>query len=561
MIVRVTECGHTDLVEAEVDESGEVRVRRIRFAEDEDGTPQPRIDGRWTGEIREAPRFRLDPALHRQLLADLAPLRDRRGRGLQENGLRRRYDFFVAALTLIEDGAVRFEHEVLWAADKGLRDLIDRERLDREVFELYERYTDVLLPREAVRATEFPPEASTEDEEDDDDDDDESSEYSDDDEYDEYDDDDDDAAAAPARAQVTGPVPAYFVGMGGRDVRIVLAGDSVFTGEGEDIVVQRFDDPRAARQHLDLVLQRHRRQGYAITERRLDGAELMGVIDPSGAADELAGLVEWEADQRRLTITFREPADVRRCRDLVARAAELSAGWVQVICDPVSPGPALAEALAARPLPELVCFAFDTHFQTLTRQRANDPGDLARLLSGLPGLERLFATGDLDLRPTAHARLAELYLLGDPLRASTLDALGRSRFPALEVLGLCVASDAGPPDARAVAAALRSVHAPALSALEIAGLGDLCAFLDALTAQPLPDAWTSLRVTGSVRDEDELLALLAARAQRLSALQQIGLPLDELSTGAAEHARRIVPELEDAGELGEYLTPATYRNE
>jgi hypothetical protein len=351
-------------------------------------------------------------------------------------------------------------------------------------------------------------------------------------------------------------VPAYFVAMGGNDVRIVLAGASVITGEDEDAVVQQFDSPKAAREHLDLVLRRHRRQGYAITERAVAVA-----LEPGGEVDDLVGVVQWEPDHSRMIVTFRERDDVRRCADIVARAGELEAEWVQVICDPESPGRALAGAVARRPLPAVRSFAFDTHFQTVTRQRDNDPGDLHELLSGLPGLTRLFATGALRLRPLAHEKLAELYLLGDPLGRELLAALGRCRLPALEVLGLGLAGDAEAPDSRAAADALHALHAPALTRLEVAGVDDLHEFLDALTARPLPPSWETLRVSGVVADEDELLRLLADRAPRLASLAQLGLPLDELSQGAAEQARRLVPELEELDELPEHLTPSSYRQE
>jgi hypothetical protein len=356
-------------------------------------------------------------------------------------------------------------------------------------------------------------------------------------------------------------VPAYFVAIGGRPLRIVLAGASVLTGAGDDIVVQQFPDPRAAREHLELVLKRHRREGRAITERALSGAELAGVLAPDGGPDPLAGMVAWDPEHLRLTVTFRERADTRRCDEVVARAAELAAEWVQVICDHASPGAALASAVARRPLPAVCCLAFDTHFQTVTRQRANNPGELAELLSGLPGLERLFATGALRLRPTAHGRLSELFLLGDPLRPELLGALGACRFPELAVLGLQLAGDDEPPPAAAVAAALHALHAPALAQLEVAALDDLPGFLDALTARPLPPSWQTLRLHGSIADEDDLLAVLSRRAAILGSLELLGLPLADMSTGAAEQARRLVPEVEELDELPAYLTPSSYRDE
>lgn len=351
-------------------------------------------------------------------------------------------------------------------------------------------------------------------------------------------------------------VPAYFVAMGGNDVRIVLAGASVITGEDEDAVVQQFDSPKAAREHLNLVLRRHRRQGFAITERAVAVA-----VDPRGEVDDLVGVVAWEADQLRMTVTLREPDDVARIADIVARAAELSAEWMQVICDHADPQGRLAGAIARRELPALRSFAFDTHFQTVTRQRDNDPGPLHELLAGLPALTRLFATGALTMRPIAHEQLEELYLLGDPLRLELLAALGRSRLPALEVLALNLAGDAEPADGRAVADVLHALHAPGLAHVEVAGIDDVRELLDALTARPLPPSWQTLRLSGAVADEDELLHVLAARAPRLAGLAQLGLPLGELSHDAAEQARRLVPEIEELDEMDVYLDPSSYRHE
>lgn len=375
-----------------------------------------------------------------------------------------------------------------------------------------------------------------------------------------FDDDDDDDLAA-RQTGTEGPMTAYFIAYPGRPLRIVLADNALITGEGEDAVVQRFESPHAAREHLDHVLKRRRRDGYPIQTRPLSAEERAGVLGPDGEPDALADCVKWDEAQAKMTLTCRgDEFHPRRCLEVVERAAQLGAQWWQVICDHSSPT-GLSGALRARPLPKLLSFAFDTHFQTVTRQARNMLGDLDGVLAGMPALRRLFATGDLVLRPTTHARLSELYLLADPMRPATLAALGACRFPALEVLGLRVAADAEPPADRALAAALRELSAPALTHLELAGSGDVVGLLTALTAGPLPKSWQTLRIEGSLHDEDALLALLTSRAKVFGGLTRLALPLDEISSDAAEQARRLVPGLVELPELPERLTPSTYRQE
>ena len=342
-------------------------------------------------------------------------------------------------------------------------------------------------------------------------------------------------------------------------LRVILSGSKLITGVGEDAVVQSFASVRAAREHLDMVLSRRRREGYAIEEQELADADENVLAHADVQPDPLAGCVAWDPEQRRMRVTFKG-AEVPpgRCAAVVERAAQLQPVCLQVLCDPASPGAALSAALAEAPLVSVHHLVFDTFFQTVARQRDNSPGDVAQLFAALPNLERAFLNGALELRETTHPRLRELYLLGDPLAPATLAALGGGHFPALETLGLCLCSDAGPADPLALATVLVRLDAPQLRSLDLHGVGDLHAFLDVLTREPLPPGWSSVRVDGRVGDEDALLALLLGRAPVLASLRSLGLPLgDELSTEAEAQAR-VVHGVVDHEELHDLLTPGAY---
>lgn len=352
---------------------------------------------------------------------------------------------------------------------------------------------------------------------------------------------------------------AYFVQHRGDVQRIVLAGDKLITGAGETAVVQQFDNPRAAKEHLEMVLSRRRREGYRVEMREISAADLGAGTVPEGP-DPLADCVAFEPDHRRMTVTFRgHEVPPGRCVEVVMRAAELAPGSMQVLCDLASPGQTFAAALLRLPLPSLTALAFDTHFQTVTRQAKNSPGDVADLLAALPQLENLFVTGDVTLRPTRHDNLDELYLLGDPLRGATLTALAACKFPRLGVLALRLAADAACRDELLAAEALQRLDAPQLRYVEVAGVHDLTAFLAALAVRPVPPSWEALRLTGTVRDEDAFLSLLASHANRFESLAEFGLPLaDGLSREGAVHARRILDAIDDSGELPDRLAPDVY---
>ncbi|PCC67488.1 hypothetical protein SAMN02745121_02124 [Nannocystis exedens] len=343
----------------------------------------------------------------------------------------------------------------------------------------------------------------------------------------------------------------HILTRGSDTIRIVHDGCDLVTGEGEHSVTQTFDDDAEARSHLDYVLGRLRRNGYGVTSRRL--------VQEQAQRDVHDGLFEWDGEHHRLRCVFTDDAGVRtRCEVLPDVAAARAAVGLHVVCDPASPGNALAVALAERPLAKVRRFVFDAPFQTVTRQRDNSPGRLDLLLQGLPALESAYVTGAVELRGCRHPRLKHLHLLGDPLPAGALAGLGDSDLPALERLVLCLSRDDEPASTSDVVRALRRLRAPALRQVYLSGSDDLVALLDELCAAPL-HPWTVLSVEGVLRDEDDLLDVLQARADVLGRLGRLALPLvDDLSDDAAERVVELLPRVIDRDELPDQLLPSVY---
>jgi hypothetical protein len=153
------------------------------------------------------------------------------------------------------------------------------------------------------------------------------------------------------------------------------------------------------------------------------------------------------------------------------------------------------------------------------------------------------------LRSASHPTLRELHLEGEPPEPELLEALAGGSLPALTTLGIALGAGQDGLDLLA-AAAVRSLDAPALRAIQVTGLRDVTAFLADLTAGPLRAPWTLLYAGGSVADEDELLALLRERAPLLRSIPMLALPLaDELSGQGFAEAKALLPGVVDAGDV------------
>jgi hypothetical protein len=338
-------------------------------------------------------------------------------------------------------------------------------------------------------------------------------------------------------------------------ITLTLVGKKLITGEGESALVQSFPSPAAAKEHLEGLIERRKKEGYWLdSATEVDDAATAHLTDP------LAHCFEHDAAAARAKITFQgDKVPPRLCAQIVKRIESTAPYYVQLICDPASPGSAFSKALAGKALPSIKAFIFDTHFQTATRQRENSLGDLADILAALPNLERAFITGSSKLRKTRHSALRELYLLGDPLSPRAVEALGQCSFPALETLALSLCSDDAPGPESAALAALRSIDAQSLHTAHIDGLTDVTRFLDELASAPLPPSLSTLCLGGALEDEDELLRILKERAPALAQLSTLGLPLaDDLPAYVEEQAKAILDAVTELDDLEEVFLPDTY---
>jgi hypothetical protein len=319
---------------------------------------------------------------------------------------------------------------------------------------------------------------------------------------------------------------------------------SVFAGRGPMTPsIQILPSREAAEEHLERILRLRRDEGYGVVERR-EVAD--GEVEP--IADPMLRLFRYDAARGRAKVVLSEgPVSPEQITEIVARLAATTPAcldyWRE---DDDIPAGLFSAALAGTALPSVKDFVFGTY--TDTEHDRPPIEDLADFFAALPNLRRADTWGRFALREARHGGLVELRLEGRPLFAGPVAALGEGSLPALATLDVVLGKDHGLD--RAIAAALRSLDAPRLRTVEVAGLADVTRFLAELTGRPLPPSWETLYVQGSVGDEDELLAVLRDRAPALGSVALLALPLaDELSEGGIAGAKALLPQLADVGDL------------
>jgi predicted DNA-binding WGR domain protein len=318
----------------------------------------------------------------------------------------------------------------------------------------------------------------------------------------------------------------------GGELVLMLTGKRVISGEGEGRNVQTAPTPEAAKDHFERLLFLHGKKGLLPVETTQLSAE-QAEAELESVIDDFIGTIKFEGERCTITFEDEEKVPLSACTGLVRQLARKAPRSVQLLCDFASPKQAWTRALQGVVLPSITAFIFDTHFQTQTRQGRNSIGDLAAVLAACPHLERLFATGDLQLSPTRHESLRELYLLGDPLSPGLLEGLGGCEFPQLERLGISLASDAHPPDARLLLQALGSLRAP-LRELHLESVDGIEEVLDGLASRGLPPSLKVLTLQGSYGDDDDpdaAIPVLQRHASALSALDELGLTSDPAVEG------------------------------
>lgn len=332
-----------------------------------------------------------------------------------------------------------------------------------------------------------------------------------------------------------------------------------------NLLVQEFDTPEAAEEFRDRCIRLQRGgertvETVPITEEEAARAVEVARAAQAATAAAQGHTVRVDLKKRRWigTLLDDEVATLQDCTRLIDRIERDAPSLVQIVCDPAIPDHRWAKAITKRRLVSVRSFVFDTPFQTQTRQRRNSLGDLRATLTAFPSLERLFATGTLELSKGSHQTLRELHLLGDPIETSLLEGLGASSWASLERLVISLASDAGPVEGEALCAALARMQAPRLGEVVVSSVADVVSFLGHVL--DLAPRWRRLSVQGSVRNEDELLALLEARAGELAGLEELGVPLeDEVSIEDTRRVLRSAPCVKSAAEWAHLTLPAAYK--
>ncbi len=337
---------------------------------------------------------------------------------------------------------------------------------------------------------------------------------------------------------------------------LTLQGSNVFTGEGDQRVTQTLDSPAEARAHFQRVLNLRRRQGFTVIENQPVKPVAVAVSVSAQTAD-----VNYVVAKGRCTITFKGSADkpvpAAVCEGLVVKIEKDAPTAVQLICDFGFPKHSWEHALAGKRLPSVEAFIFDTHFQSQTRQRKNSIGDLAGVLDSLPGLQRFFATGDLELTASSHPTLSALHLVGSPLAPSVISAIGASKLPALERLVLSLASDSRKTDDAAVLEALLALKAPKLREIHLNSITDVPSFVEQLALRGLPRSLKILSLCGTSEGaypNDVLHQKLQKHAAALGALQSLCLALDD----DLPSLRAAFPFVSGQDEHGDLFLPKAY---
>jgi hypothetical protein len=326
-------------------------------------------------------------------------------------------------------------------------------------------------------------------------------------------------------------------------VRLTLTGASLVTSALQGDNIQNFPTREVAKAHLDRVLRLRREQGYLIVESgEIPGDENV-YEDPVGRLFRHNGADGWAH------VDFSEgPISPEESAAAIARIAAAAPVGIDYLREDPVPGGIFGAGLAGAVLPSVKALIYRTFLPEQYYQMPFD--DITDVLAALPNVERVEATTKFTMREIHHGAIRELHLCGEPLFLGTVAALGDGSLPALETLGLLLGKGHGLD--RVAGAALRTLDAPRLQAIQVADLEDVTRFLAELTERPLPASWVMLYLEGSIGDEDELLGLLRERAPALRSIAMLGLPLaDELSEGGVAEVKTLLPQVVDVSDLPE----------
>jgi hypothetical protein len=315
----------------------------------------------------------------------------------------------------------------------------------------------------------------------------------------------------------------------------------VTTTKWNDEVVQEFASDAAAQAHIDRFVVLRKRTGYAV--REIEQTPDAIILPRELSSDPLTKFVFWvNRPSRRLAILLDGTVSRQTLAAIVDRIQEEKPSTIAAdVSSKSPPNKHFGQAFVGKSLPTVRNLIFTN--EMLVDDPAFQYGDLDNVFTAMPELQRAFFNGDLVFRPFQHSALVELYLVGDPLRIATVDALGACSLPALQKLRIMLTEEARCEcRSKRVAIALSALDAPCLEWLHVQSIQDIAHFLEGFLNRGLPSPLHTLRLEGEIPDEDALLEVLERHADELRNLRHISLPLlDEVSLCAVDRVKELLP--------------------
>lgn len=325
-------------------------------------------------------------------------------------------------------------------------------------------------------------------------------------------------------------------------------------------IIQEFENDAAAKAHVDRFIALRKRAGYAVreTEQANDSIGLPRELSD----DPLTKFVHWvNKPPRRLAVRLPRKKSLQTLKPMVDRIEKEKPPMLSIDFSSKAPlHTEFAREFIGRSLPTIRSVIMSQIFDCPLNQHDLHNGNLAHVFAAMPELQRAFLNGDLAFCPFQHSALLELFLQGDPMRIATVEALGACSLPALRKLGITVCEEMDCEcRIETLAIALSTLDAPCLEWLHVRCIEDIAFFLDAFLSRGLPSSLHTLRLEGEIPDEDTLLDVLTRYGDALSALRHISLPLlDEISLGAVERVKEILPCYVDQGNVSSLFREKVY---
>ncbi len=326
--------------------------------------------------------------------------------------------------------------------------------------------------------------------------------------------------------------------------RVLHVGKHILTATNEsDHVVQEFENDAAAKAHIDRFIALRKRTGHSV--RQIEQAPDTILLPYELSDDPLTKFVYWiNTPPRQLTIPLYKKGASQTLAAIVDRIDKEKPPMISVdFSSKRALNTLFAREFIGRSLPTVRNMILSQVLDLPLDQHDLKYGSLTHIFDAMPELQRAFVNGDVAFRPFQHSALVELYLQSDPIRTTTVKALGACSLPALRNLGVKLyEEDDSECPVETCAITLSTLDAPCLEWLRVQGIEDIACFLETYLRGGVPSSLHTLRLEGEISDEDALLDVLTRHADVLRRLRNLSLPLlDEVSLCAVERVKEILP--------------------